>query len=573
MACALAVWRAGPGSALPPASIATGEGPGWNRRLTWLALAFAPSSLLLGTTTYITTDLAAVPLLWVLPLAAYLLTFILAFGRWPARLHRAVVAATLPAVLLAIFLMLAGLEPRLWIAVLWHLVVLFVVALACHGALALDRPPPRHLTEFYLLISAGGVLGGVFNALLAPLVFTSLVEYPLVMVLACALLAPRRAPGPGRGARLVRDAAWALCVSALALLLFAKLVAVRVDFAFAVRALGLPGAWAADWLNPLERSLNAALTYGVPLAVAAVALWRRPPALALALSGVLAVAGFVAARDEDQIRRARSFFGTLQITRDRGEGGYTELRHGTTLHGRQRVDGNRRGEPLSYYHRAGPVAQLFAELDRRGGPRRVAVIGLGTGTIAAYARAGDAMTFYEIDPVVRDIALDPAYFTYMTDARQRAALLRVELGDARVRLDAVRRERPGERYDLIIVDAFTSDAIPMHLLTREALRLYLDMLAPDGLLALHLSNRYLRLEPVVANLAADAGLGGRLLQHDDAPETEGATRSTWALLARTPEALGDLARDERWTAATLDVEPRVGTWTDDFHNVLSVFKW
>jgi hypothetical protein len=159
------------------------------------------------------------------------------------------------------------------------------------------------------------------------------------------------------------------------------------------------------------------------------------------------------------------------------------------------------------------------------------------------------------------------------DARKRAALVRVELGDARVRLEAVKRERPGERYDLIVVDAFTSDAIPVHLLTREALRLYVEMLAPDGLLALHLSNRYLRLEPVVANLAADAGLGGRLVQHDDAPETEGATRSTWAVLARMPEALGDLAHDARWTTATLEPDPQVGTWTDDFHNLFSVFKW
>ncbi len=149
----------------------------------------------------------------------------------------------------------------------------------------------------------------------------------------------------------------------------------------------------------------------------------------------------------------------------------------------------------------------------------------------------------------------------------------MELGDARIRLDAVKRERPGERYDLIVVDAFTSDAIPVHLLTREALQLYLEMLAPDGLLALHISNRYLRLEPVVANLAEEAKLGGRLVQHDDAPGTEGATRSTWALLARTPEALGDLAHDERWTAATLELDPRVGMWTDDFHNLLAVFKW
>jgi SAM-dependent methyltransferase len=586
LACALILWRivplhlvstsdaGGPSGESTPTS-ATGmteAAPTRRQRLRWVALAFVPSSLLLGATTYITTDIAAVPLLWVLPLAIYLLSFILAFGRWPAPFHGAVVAAMLPVVLLAIFLMVSGFPQRIWVTVFWHLLVLLVVALACHGELALGRPSPRHLTEFYLLISVGGVLGGLFNALVAPLVFNTLVEYPLVMVLACVLLvSPPAAPG-GSGRALAVDMALALGLSALAFVLYSKSVSVRVDVAFLTRVLHLPPEWAATWLNLFERTLNAGLAYGPPL-VAAFFLQRRPAALGLALAGVLVVSGFVEARNDDQIRRARSFFGTLQVTRDRGEDGYTELRHGTTLHGRQSVDPKRRGEPRSYYHREGPIGQLFAELDRREGARRVAVIGLGTGTLAVYARTGDAMTFYEIDRVVRDIAFDPAYFTYVTDARNRAALLRVELGDARIRLDAVKRERPGERYDLIVVDAFTSDAIPVHLLTREALQLYLEMLAPDGLLALHLSNRYLRLEPVVANLAEEAKLGGRLVQRDDAPETEGATRSTWALLARTPEALGDLTHDERWTAAALEVDPRVGTWTDDFYNLLAVFKW
>jgi hypothetical protein len=288
---------------------------------------------------------------------------------------------------------------------------------------------------------------------------------------------------------------------------------------------------------------------------------------------VLVVAGFVDARSSDQICQSRSFFGVLRILRDRDEKGYTELHHGTTLHGRQSLEPARRAEPISYYHLRGPIGQLFAELDRRGSARRMAVIGLGTGTLAAYARAGDALTFYEIDRLVREIAFDPAYFTYAVDARDRGATLRVELGDARIRLDAVRRERPQERYDVILVDAFTSDAIPVHLLTREAIRLYLEMLAPRGILALHISNRYLRLEPVVANLAEDAGLGGRLIQDGDTGEIKGATEATWVLLARTPEDFGGLATDARWTAVKLETEPRVGTWTDDFHNLLSVFKW
>ena len=406
----------------------------------------------------------------------------------------------------------------------------------------------------------------------APVVFNSLVEYPLAMVLACMLVA-RGHPRPATSGRTFLPAVTIpLAVSALALVLYSDSLSVRVDFGFLTRMLGLVSTGVTEWLGVVERSLNKVLVYGPPLV--ACFFWRRRPViLGLALTGVLVVTGFVDARKSDQVRQARSFFGVLRVSRDRDEKGYTELRHGTTLHGRQSLDPARRDEPLSYYHRPGPIGQVFAELDRRGGGRRVAVIGLGTGTLAAYARPGDAMTIYEIDHLVRDIAFDHAYFTYLRDARDRGATLRVELGDARVRLEAVRRERPGETYDVIVVDAFTSDAIPVHLLTREALRLYLEMLASDGMLAIHISNRHLRLAPVVAGLAEDAGLGGRLLMDEAAAETEGGTESMWAVLARTPAALGQLVADERWTAAKLEVDPRVGVWTDDFHNLLSVFKW
>jgi hypothetical protein len=591
LACALTLWWNASTRTTPPSNAtnaagsrpALAGGPGaaanetWadaprrGQRLCWVALAFVPSSLLLGATTYITTDIAAVPLLWVLPLAIYLLSFIVAFGRWPARLHRMVVATTLPLILLTMFLMVSALRQRIWMTVLCHLVLLLVVGLAFHGELAFARPSPERLTEFYLLISAGGVLGGLFNALLAPTIFTSLLEYPLTMVLACMLLAFRPIAGGRRPAAHVA-LAWALAVVASALILYSESATLKIDFAFLTRVFNLDAHWLIDWLNPLERTLNKVLIYGPPLA-ATFLLRRRPLALGLALAGTLVVAGFVDARNNEQIRQTRSFFGVLRISRDRDEKGYTELRHGTTLHGRQSLEPERRNEPLSYYYRQGPIGQIFAELDRRSAVHRTAVIGLGTGTLAAYARPGDAMTFYEIDRVVRDIAFDREYFTYVTDAQSRGATLRVELGDARLRLETVRKERPGERYDLIVVDAFTSDAIPVHLLTRQAVRLYFEMLNPDGLLALHISNRYLRLEPVVANLAEDAGLGGRLLEHDDSLEPKGSAESTWALLARTSEALGSLAHDRRWTTVKLEADPRVGTWTDDVHNLVSIFKW
>jgi hypothetical protein len=344
-----------------------------------------------------------------------------------------------------------------------------------------------------------------------------------------------------------------------------------VDFAFLSRLLEWSRGAGLERLDSAERLLNKLLLYGPPL-VLAWWLRRRPVYLGAALAGILLAHGFVDARNNEQIRQSRSFFGVLRITRDRDEQGYTELRHGTTLHGRQSLEPARREEPLSYYLRPGPIGQLFAELHRRPGARRLAVIGLGTGTLAAYARPGDRATFYEIDRLVRDVAFDPRYFTYAADARARGASLRLELGDARIQLAAVRRDRPEERYDAILVDAFTSDAIPVHLITREALRLYFDLLEPGGILALHISNRYLRLEPVVANLAEDGGYA-RLLQHGGTGGVRGGVEATWALLARRLADFGELASDPRWTVARLDPEPGVGTWTDDFHNLLSVFKW
>ena len=574
--CALTLWaRPAPepdAIAAAPEPVAPAEPrPRWPRRLHWIVLAFVPSSLLLGVTTYITTDLAAVPLLWVLPLAIYLLTFILAFGRWPRILHRVVTALALPLTLAVIFLMVSALPERIWVIVLWHLGLLFVVALACHGSLALDRPAPAFLTEFYLLISVGGVLGGLFNALVAPLVFSSLIEYPLVMVLACVLLAIPRGDGllggPGGRRALIAVAVAIL----LTLVLYSESITLRLDFSFLARVLDLGADRVSAWLDPAERLLNKLLLYGPPLAVAWF-LRRRPLLLGGVLASVLLISGFVDARNNDQIRQSRSFFGVLRISRDRDPKGYTELRHGTTLHGRQSLEPGRRAEPLSYYHRQGPIGQLFAELNRRPGSLHMAVVGLGTGTLAAYARPGDRVTFYEIDRLVRNVAFDPAYITYATDARNRAVRVRLELGDARIRMEAVKRDRPEERYDVILVDAFSSDAIPVHLLTREALQLYFDLLGPRGILALHISNRYLRLEPVVAALAED-GRYARLVEHGGTGDIRGGVEASWAILARRREDFGELASDPRWTEAHLDPERAVPAWTDDFHNLLSVFKW
>jgi hypothetical protein len=582
--CAITLWRRGlkPAGATPEDDAGPGVPPGvpyvappdpppsWTQCLHWIVLAFVPSSLLLGVTTYITTDIAAVPLLWVLPLAIYLLTFILAFGRLPARLHRLVAAATTPVVLVVFFLMVSRFKQRILITVLWHLLLLFVVALACHTKLALTRPSSRHLTQFYLLLSVGGVLGGLCNALIAPLVFTSLVEYPLVMALACLLLGGSRPASAWTLRSLVLDVVLAAAVGAAALVFYTDFVTLRLDTGFFTTLLKIPTEIVEKWVTPAELSANTILGYGLPLG-ALFFMRRRPLALALGLCAVLVGGDFVDARNSNQILQARSFFGVLRVTRDKSLTGYTELRHGTTVHGRQSLDPARRQEPLAYYHRGSPIGLVMAELERRSPALRAAVIGLGTGTMAAYARPGDIMTFYEIDPLVRGIATTRFYFAYVPDAIERGATVRIEMGDARIRMAQVRKERPGERYDLIVVDAFSSDAIPVHLLTREAFRLYFEMLSLNGLLALHLSNRYLALAPVVASLAEDARLGGRLIRDDSSPDAEGSSASIWAVLARTPDALGNLTRDPGWTAVKLEPSPRVGVWTDDFHNLLAVF--
>src|SRR6266511_485555 len=576
--CALTLWRrrsepaAGESQDGASAEVPPEPPPGWGRYLRWIALAFVPSSLMIGATTYVTTDIAAVPLLWVMPLAIYLLSFILAFGRWPAVLHRLVVVATVPVALVVFFLILSGFKQRIWITVLWHFLLLFLVALACHGELALTRPSSRHLTQFYLLISVGGVLGGLFNALVAPLIFRSLVEYPLVMALACLLVGGPRRPKSWAPRAVVAAIVLALAVGLMTLILYSDLVTVRLDTAFFTRLFWIPSATVAEWVTPIELKINKLLGYGVPL-FALFFLRRRPLALALGLMAVLLVGDFVDARNGNQILETRSFFGVLRVTRDNDLSGYTELWHGTTLHGRQSLDPKLRREPIAYYHRGSPIALVMAELERRSTLIHVAVIGLGTGTMAAFVRPGDTITFYEIDPKVRDIATNRFYFGYVPEAISRGATVRIEMGDARIRMDQVRKERPGERYDLIVVDAFSSDAIPVHLLTREAFRLYVEMLSIRGLLVLHLSNRYLSLEPVVANLAEDTHLDGRLIRHDLSPTAEGASASTWAVLARTPEALSDLTRDPDWTAAKLDPKPGVGVWTDDFHNLLAIVNW
>jgi SAM-dependent methyltransferase len=426
---------------------------------------------------------------------------------------------------------------------LLHLAVFFVAAMLCHGRLAADRPTAAHLTEFYLWMSVGGVLGGVFNALLAPLLFNSVVEYPVTLVLACAVgLAPLAGEDTKRPAWTWFD--W------LGPVLLGGLTAGLMGWVQASR-------FRAD-------ATIAGLMFGLP-ALICYFFSRRPLRFALGVSALLVAGSFYQGQRGQVLYVERTFFGVHRVTLD-PTGQYHLLVHGKTLHGMESLDPGRRDEPLTYYHRTGPIGQVL-ELYGQEASKKIGAIGLGAGSLASYAKPGQSWTYFEIDPVVLKLARDERFFTFLRDS---PANLRVVLGDARLSL----AREPNGAFDVLVVDAYSSDSIPVHLVTREALALYLQKLAPGGLLAFHISNWHLDLEPVFANLAHDAGLDC-LVRDDTAVPPEllalGKSPSVWLVMSRRPDELLALSRDPRWRPGQGNDEQKV--WTDDYSSLLSVFRW
>jgi hypothetical protein len=809
----------------------------WPRVLRWLALAIVPSSLMLGATTYITTDIAAIPWLWVAPLALYLLSFIIVFSHVPSWLQWVVltIAGTVIAVLL--WMMLWNLErlaghsvaqlliriglvlatgfgifgvgwgwknrapdmlhfamvlvmpllvlamlffmlapdvktPSHWIAVVLtlHLTTLFVVSMVCHGELARDRPAAKHLTAFFLWMSVGGVLGGLFNALVAPLIFNGIAEYQLALLLACFLapaLSSTKATVWGR--RFDMILAGLFLVIGLALIFSrildhdltysptdrspwpwlagALIVGLGIGIAAILRgeeqkfdrgmdlllplslgtlliglAWGLQSNLVGGRLISIARAVHFApayvrlvLTFGAPLALAYTFV-ERPLRFALGVGALLLAGAFCDVFSSNisttkVIHQERSFFGVLKIADSRfdypprhritdeslselrkdgvpeevcrkllplrsarftarhvflrqleealdenelkryrsiiledadfSEGDeylYRSLNHGTTLHGTEYFEPEEmRGKAVSYYHPTGPMGELMMVYNGADTPpekMNVAVIGLGTGSMATFARKGQHLTFYDIDPVVKRLSFDPKvgdspypFFTFVQDARDRGANMELVMGDARLTMEK-KQLKDSEKYGVIVVDAFSSDAIPIHLITREAVQVFLDKLTDDGLLCFHISNRYLDLKPVLYNLARERNLSA-VYQNDNrddddrTPALFGKTSSTWVILSRSGERLNKLRDlndweekrqavcwellqasqlpdrgtglvgqailmrnllDDQWCrrpAQWLELEPNedwpdlktVGVWTDDYSNLFSVFSW
>ncbi len=542
--CAGYLWRGAVGEGWAVRATAAVAGPraepvGWKRRAHWLALAFVPSSLLLGVTSHITTDIAAVPLFWVVPLALYLLTFVLTFSRRPLVGHRTMLNAqiVLFPILGILFLMQQPMVPMLML----HLAGFFVGAMVCHGELWRRRPDTSHLTEFYLFMSIGGMLGGVFNALVSPVLFDSVLEYPLALVLACALR-----PWTAFRVKLPEPAKIIAVVLPAAMVLVATIV---LDLAE---------------LEPWQVGMFAAI---IVLAITLYAQHRQPVIFAACMAGFLAMAPVFLGSGSDILTRERSFFGVHTVKRIDG-GRVTALVHGTTIHGAQYRDPAIRRRPLTYYVEAGPAGSLFSALPQTAEPRRIGAIGLGTGSMACYRRPGETWRFYEIDPLVTHLARDSGHFHFLPDCAPDAEIVH---GDARVSLE---RGEDGP-FDVLIVDAFSSDAVPVHLITREAIALYAERLSPDGILLMHISNRNLDLRPAVAAVLADAGLTARVQRYvpdgADAGAIATAAVAEWVTAARDPSTLAILDADPRWEP--LPPTPGSRPWTDDYSNIFGVLKW
>jgi spermidine synthase len=535
--CGVAV-RGAPAAAEPARVAVT-----WRQRGRWALLAAVPSGLLLSTTTHLTTDIMAMPLLWVIPLAVYLLSFILAFGARGAAITRGALAVAPLALLFlggAVFISIGALATLFAAA---GIILLFIVALALHGTLAVEKPAAGALTDFYLWISVGGALGGVFGALIAPLVFDWPYEHPLLLVAA---------------AMLIPAAAWSLRLAPLW-----DRAAVRIG----VAVLALPLSWFGG-ASVAGRVGGTAAATAVLLGIATLLATARPRLFGWLFGmTILALGGWSQIRTSHEGRRERSFFGVYTV-QDSAFQNVRRLLHGTTLHGIQSRDPALATVPMTYYAPMSGVGLAFAAAPRLyGDSARIGVVGLGTGTLACYAKPGQAWTIFEIDPVVVGIARRE--FSYLAKCLPDA---RIVIGDARLTLAA---ERAGA-LDLLAVDAFSSDAVPLHLVTREALRVYGRALAPDGILLMHVSNRFLRLQPVVAAIARAEGWTA--VVRDDRPAAtqlrgEYFTRSSWIALARDPARLAAMRAAtgaDRWRP--LRTVDGITAWSDDFASVLPVLK-
>lgn len=509
------------------------------RRFRWVLLAVVPVSLMMGVTTFLTTDIASMPLLWALPLALYLLTFIIAFGRvhWvPLSWIRFILP---PLLLVAMMAQIGPMKLSANIQFSLALTAFFLTALSCHCALASDRPGTQHLTSYFLLISLGGVIGGGFCALLAPFLFPLPWEYSLSLLVGLGVLpslSPREKP--------LRQWWWVLAALGAAYLLtmVAYPLIIRQDRNFYSQ-------FHTYW--PLLPAL-------VPLSILC---FRDRKVMAAGGLGVLIAAAMNSTIARDSLFTHRGFFGTIRVSDGyRDESRLRYFVHGTTTHGAEAIDGPSKGKPIGYYHFQGPMGEIMRQIQLPNGAH-VAVVGMGSATVAGYARSDQSWTYYEIDPAVIEVATNPRLFRMYTDA---PGTKKVVLGDARASIAATT-----EQFDMIILAAYSSDAIPVHLTTVEAFEVYLKHLKPGGIICSHIANRFMDLQPVLSGVADRLGLVDRdkLARLEDMTAPGGFV-SEWTVLARKESDLQALAQDKTWLR--LKRKSEMPVWTDDYSSVVSI---
>ncbi|HNW34341.1 MAG TPA: fused MFS/spermidine synthase [Candidatus Ozemobacteraceae bacterium] len=525
-----------------PVSMSGGEEqPSYGSWMFWSAL---PASLLAGVTAHVSTDVAPLPLLWVLPLSAYLLSFIIVFAKPAEALSWKPLAAMPLACAVLMPLLIWKASAPIWMQVGVHVTAFFSICLVFHGLIAHTRPSPEKLTGFYLAVATGGALGGAFNGFAAPRLFSSLVEYPLVLAIAAVFYPASSFQAGDRGR-----------VGWIASVLFTAAV---------TGIMWNTGAFGSGASVEMLFMTVAATTLLTFLA------WRQPRFWGMTFAILLAAGMNFAGSDKGILLKARSFYGVFQVV-ETGSGRYHLLEHGNIHHGGQlRVPGKQQ-IPLFYYARESPVGKVFREMAIGRRSRNVAIVGLGTGGLAAYGRPWQKFTFFEIDPLIAGIAKNPDLFSFLRDSK---ADTRIILGDARIMI----RNAADGAFNLIILDAYSSDAIPVHLLTREAVELYRRKLAPGGMLLFHISNRYLDLEPILGAVASNLGLTALTARYDPGDDEElhyendarYVFGSKWMLVAEKADIFGQIVRDPLWRTASSGSPEFI--WTDGFSSIWQAYR-
>jgi hypothetical protein len=548
-------------AAAPAASTAPAVAPTIGNRLIWIALAFVPSALVTAFTVQTTTDVASAPLLWVIPLSVYLLTFVLVFRDRPLISRDVLLFVHLIALLIVLFA-LGHVGNHGWLVTsATGLVALFTTAMLAHRTLYEERPASQYLTEFYLWMSFGGALGGMFTALVAPNIFNEVYEYPLLLALSMACR-PGALRLPSDPERRKDELAMLWLIAAAGILV----------------VLWVPTLIAGLRLPPTVARLGPAPIVIAVLAAVLVINVRYPMRqLLTALLMCLAIVTIHSnVRKSDSLVTDRSFFGVYRVQRDIDDAGtFKVLMHGTTLHGSQRfydVDGNKVDDtvPTTYYYPGSPMGQSIAKrreiLAAKGEKGRYGIVGLGTGSSSCHKREGETWRFFEIDPAVIAISKNPKNFTFISKCQPD---IDIAIGDARLTI----AKEADSSFDLFIIDAFSSDAIPVHMLTKEAVELFLSKLKPDGVVLLHTSNRYLDLNSVLGAILKEIrvtqpNVSAIEVTDRSASGGYGQSISSNVIFAKTPEALQPY---RSFSGVSESQDNGVRAWTDDFSDIWGAF--